>query len=239
MMRIGARAMVMAAGLGLRMRPLSLATPKPLIAVNGKAMIDYAFEHLRRDGCERAVVNVHYLPEQIEEWARRQISPAVVISDERAALLETGGGLVKALPLLGDEPFFVLNSDSFWTDAGRPALESLRAAWDGRAMDCLLLLSPIEKTVGYDGKGDFILHGGGRLTRRQGENSGALVYIGGYLVHKRLFADAPAGAFSMNVLWDRAIAAGRLHGLRHEGHWFHIGTPDAIGLAERKLRSLP
>lgn len=239
MTRIGGRAMVMAAGLGLRMRPLTLKTPKPLIAVNGQAMIDYAMAHLRRDGCERAIVNVHHLAEQIEAWAKRQVSPEIVISDERAQLLETGGGLVKALPLLGDDPFFVVNSDSFWTDAGRPALARLRDAWNGGIMDCLLLLAPVERTTGYGGKGDFILHAGGRLTRRRGETAGALVYIGGYLVHPRLFADAPQGAFSMNVLWDRAIAQGRLYGLRHEGYWFHVGTPDAIGPAEQKLRSLP
>ncbi|CAN5562165.1 nucleotidyltransferase family protein [soil metagenome] len=229
--------MVMAAGLGVRMRPLSLATPKPLIAVHGKAMIDYAFDHLRRDGCSRAVVNVHYLAGQIEAWVRRQVSPEIVISDERAALLDTGGGLVKALPLLGPDPFFVLNSDSFWTDAGEPALARLRAAWDGDRMDCLLLLAPPGRTVGYDGKGDFNLNGDGTLTRRGGEMGAALVYIGGYLVHPRLFADAPKGAFSMNILWDRAIAQGRLFGLSHDGRWFHVGTPEAIPLAERALDS--
>jgi len=234
---IGETAMVLAAGYGQRMRPLTLTRPKPLVEVAGKALIDYGFERLRAAGVSRAVVNVHYLPEQIEAWAARQKSPAITISDERGVILDTGGGVAKALPLLGEKPFFVLNSDSFWVDDGEAALDRLKAAWDDFAMDCLLLLSPLERTVGYDGTGDFIRRADGRLTRSAGAEGTPLAYIGGYLVSPRLFDDAPQGKFSMNLLWDRAIAAGRLFGLEHGGRWLHVGTPEAIRLAEAALKA--
>ena len=235
MMMTGSRAMVLAAGFGQRMRPLTLTRPKPLVEVAGKALIEHGFARLRAARVEEAVVNVHYLPDQIEAWAQRQSSPRVVISDERAAILDTGGGVAKALPLLGGAPFFVINSDSFWVDDGTPALDRLRAAWDDRTMDCLLLLSPLDRTVGYDGKGDFVRHPDGRLSRRATSEATPLAYIGGYLVAPRLFAGAPEGAFSMNLLWDKAIAAGRLFGIEHSGRWLHVGTPEAIGLAEAAL----
>lgn len=230
---VGRRAMILAAGLGLRMRPLTDHKPKPLIEVAGKPLIDYGMDRLRAAGVQKAVVNGHYLAEQIISWAKRQVSPDVVYSDEQAEILDTGGGIAKALPLLGHEPFFVLNSDSFWVDGKIPALARLRAAWDDAAMDCLLLLCPVDRTVGYDGQGDFSLGKDGRLKRQTGGS--ALAYIGGYLVHPRLFKDSPPGRFSMNLLWDRAIAQGRLHGLAHDGKWFHVGTPEAIGLAEAEL----
>lgn len=229
-------AMLLAAGLGVRMRPLTLTRPKPLIDVGGKALIDYAHDKLRQVGCENAVVNVHYLAHQIEAWAERKSAPRVAISDERAALLDTGGGIAKALPLLGRNPFFVLNCDSFWIDRGRPALSLLLEQWNDARMDCLLLLAPVEQTVGYEGRGDFFIDDVGGLSRHSGEAAG-FVYIGGYLVHPRIFANAPAGKFSMNLLWNRAIETGRLHGLVHEGTWFHVGTPDAIGEAERRLEA--
>ena len=156
MERPGSRAMVLAAGYGQRMRPLTLTRPKPLVEVAGKPLIDYGFDRLRAAGVEEAVVNVHYLPEQIEAWAKRQAAPRIVIADERAEILDTGGGVARALPRLGADPFFVINSDSFWVDDGTPALDRLRTAWDDQAMDCLLLLSPLARTVGYDGKGDFV-----------------------------------------------------------------------------------
>ena len=234
-MSVGSRAMVLAAGYGQRMRPLTLTRPKPLVEVAGRALIDYGFDRLRAAGVEEAVVNVHYLPDQIEAWAARQSAPRIVISDERGVILDTGGGVAKALPLLGDDPFFVINSDSFWVDDGTPALDRLRAAWDDRTMDCLLLLSPLDRTVGYDGKGDFTRSPDGRLARRAASEGTPLAYIGGYLVAPRLFEGAPQGAFSMNLLWDRAIASGRLHGVEHTGRWLHVGTPDAIGLAEAAL----
>jgi MurNAc alpha-1-phosphate uridylyltransferase len=227
--------MVLAAGHGVRMRPLTDSTPKPLIPVYGKPLIGYAFDRLRAARCERAVVNVHYLAGQVEAWARTQASPEIVISDERAELLDTGGGIVKALPLLGDDPFFVLNSDSFWLDGDAPALERLKSAWDDHRMDCLLLLCPIDRAIGYAGKGDFHMHLDGRLARATPKDDNALIYIGCYLVHPRLFRGAPKGKFSMNRLWDKSIAEGRLYGLAHEGRWLHVGTPESILLAAAAL----
>jgi N-acetyl-alpha-D-muramate 1-phosphate uridylyltransferase len=223
---LGSSAMVLAAGLGLRMRPLTLTRPKPLVEVAGKPLIEHAFDRLRAAQVQTAVVNVHYLADQIEAWAGSLKSPRIVISDERGEVLDTGGGISLALPHLGKEPFFVLNSDSFWQERGMP---------DDSAMDCLLLLSPLEKTIGYDGTGDFVRDTQGRLRRKTGTSGEPLAYIGGYLVHPRLFEGAPAGKYSMNVLWDRAIAKGRLHGIVHAGKWLHVGTPEAIALAEAAL----
>lgn len=237
MRRPGSHAMVLAAGFGQRMRPLTLTRPKPLVEVAGKSLIDYGFDRLRAAKVETAVVNVHYLPDQIEAWAKHQSSPRIVISDERAEILDTGGGVAHALPLLGHDPFFVINSDSFWVDDGTPALDRLRAAWDDAKMDCLLLLSPLERTVGYDGAGDFTRDRDGRLVRRAASQGTPLAYIGAYLAAPRLFDGAPQGAFSMNRLWDRAIAQGRLFGVEHTGRWLHVGTPEAIGLAEAALKA--
>jgi MurNAc alpha-1-phosphate uridylyltransferase len=235
-MRTGEKAMVLAAGFGQRMRPLTLTRPKPLIEVAGKPLIGYGFERLKAAKVETAVVNVHYLPDQIEDWAAGQAAPRIIISDERGEILDTGGGIARALPLLGEKPFFVINSDSFWVDEGEPALDRLRAAWDDDTMDCLLLLSPLARTVGYDGPGDFIRDAQGLLARRSAAQGAPLVYSGAYLVSPRLFAAAPQGKFSMNLLWDKAIAAGRLFGIEHRGRWLHVGTPEAIGLAEAALR---
>ncbi len=226
-------AMILAAGLGQRMRPLTDHTPKPLLHVNGKHVIEYGIEHLATAGVDRAVVNKHYLPDQIEAWAKTISNPKLMSSDESDAVLETGGGIVRALPLLGSDPFFVLNSDCFWTDKGTPALQRLSEAWDDAKMDCLLLLCDPKQTTGYDGDGDFVIDGNGRLIRKTHD---ALAYIGGYIVHPRLFWGVGEGKFSMNVLWNKAIAAGRLFGLKHEGHWLHVGTPDAIPKAEAYLR---
>ncbi len=236
MSKMGTSAMVLAAGLGQRMRPITLTRPKPLVEVAGKALIDHGFDRLRQAGVSTAVVNVHYLANQIEAWAARQASPRIIISDERAELLDTGGGVAKALPLLGEQPFFVINSDSFWIDGPEPALDRLRATWDDAAMDCLLLLCPLPQTVGYDGVGDFVRDRSGRLSRKAKAEGEPLAYIGAYLASPRLLADAPMGKFSMNVLWDRAIASGRLFGLSHQGLWLHVGTPDAIDLAEAALK---
>ena len=228
-------AIVLAAGLGLRMRPLTLTRPKPLVEVGGKALIDYSLDRLRAAHVTKVVVNVHYLAGQIEAWASRQAELRIVVSDERAEVLDTGGGINLALPHLGSGPFYVLNSDSFWLEKGQPALDRLCAAWDDSCMDCLLLLCPIAQTVGYDGRGDFVAADSGHLQRRSTSTREALAYIGGYLVHPRLFADAPSGKFSMNLLWDRAISDGRLHGLVHRGRWLHVGTPESIALAEAAL----
>ncbi len=224
--------MILAAGLGTRMRPLTDHTPKPLLKVANKRIIDYGLDHLHVAGVETAVVNKHFLPDQIEAWAKQISSPKIVISDETDQVLETGGGVKRALPVLGTEPFYVLNSDCFWTDHGTPALERLAQSWDNAIMDCLLLLCDPKHTTGYDGSGDFVMDAKGRL-KRQTQNG--LCFIGAYLVHPRLFENAPAGRFSMNVLWNEAIANQRLFGISHQGHWLHVGTPDAIKAAEDYL----
>jgi len=230
---IGTHAMILAAGLGLRMRPLTDHRPKPLIEVAGKPLINYGMDRLREAGVQKAVVNGHYLADQILSWSRQQAAPEAMFSDERTEILDTGGGIAKALPLLGEQPFFVLNSDSFWIEGKVPALNRLRGAWNDATMDCLLLLCHVDRTIGYDGQGDFLLGRDGRLIRQQGP--GALAYIGGYLVHPRLFAGVAVEKFSMNVLWDKAISEGRLHGIAHSGKWLHVGTPAAITLAEAEL----
>jgi N-acetyl-alpha-D-muramate 1-phosphate uridylyltransferase len=227
-------AMILAAGLGQRMRPLTNTIPKPLLRVAGKCIIDYGIDALIAAGVEQAVVNKHYLPEQIAAWAQTISKPHVILSDESDAVLETGGGILRALPLLGNAPFYVLNSDCFWTEAGTPALTRLAEAWDNARMDCLLLLCDPAQTTGYDGDGDFVMDSEGRLIRQRNR---ALAYIGGYIVHPHIFAGMSEGKFSMNVLWDKAIANSRLFGLEHRGHWLHVGTPGAIGEAEAYLQS--
>lgn len=234
-LKVGQRAMVLAAGLGTRMRPLTDVAPKPLIKVAGKPIIEYGFDRLREAGIKKAVVNVHYLPDQIINWCQSFHDPKTIISDESNTILDTGGGIAKALHLLGDDPFFVLNSDCFWIDQGEPALRRLRNFWNDEKMDCLLLLCDPARTTGYDGDGDFIVASDGKLTRQR---HGALVYIGAYLVHPRLFKLAPSGKFNMNLLWDVAIKKARLYGIAHHGHWLHVGTPDAISKAEEKLKQV-
>jgi MurNAc alpha-1-phosphate uridylyltransferase len=236
MSELGSHAMILAAGMGVRMRPLTDNRPKPLVEVNGQSLIDYAVDRLRAAGCRRAVVNVHHFSEQIEAWAGTQRDPRIAVSDERSELLDTGGGIAKALPLLGEDPFFVLNSDSLWLEGARPALARLRAAWRNDDMDCLLLLCETARAIGYAGQGDFVQAADGRLSRRPSGDQDALVYIGCYLVHPRLFHGAPKGKFSMNVLWNKAIAEGRLFGIVHDALWLHVGTPESIPLAERALR---
>ena len=234
-MKIGHTAMVLAAGFGTRMRPLTNSKPKPLIEVAGVPLIAYGFQNLVEAGVTAAVVNAHYLPEQIIAWCKFQNEPKIIVSDETDAILDTGGGIARALPLLGAEPFYVLNSDSFWIEKGQPALSRLRETWTDE-MDCLLLLCDPKNTTGYDGHGDFIRNSDGRLTRQRNSPKAGLAYIGAYLVHPRLFIDAPNGKFSMNLLWDKAIAAERLFGLEHQGHWLHVGTPESITEAEQYLK---
>ena len=234
---IGTRAMMLAAGLGTRMRPLTLTRPKPLIEVAGRSLLDRGVDALQRAGVSEVVVNKHYLADQIDGWAAARATPHIIVQDEEALILDTGGGVAKALPHLGPDPFFVLNSDSFWVDGPAPALQRMREAWNDATMDCLLLLARKNRSTGFDGPGDFDMDDTGRLTRRSGETA-EHVYAGAYLVHPRLFRDAPEGAFSMNELWNRALAEGRLHGLVHDGWWLHVGTPGAIALAEDKLRQL-
>jgi MurNAc alpha-1-phosphate uridylyltransferase len=228
-------AIILAAGYGKRMMPLSATTPKPLITVAGKPMIDYGYEKLAADGVSRIVVNAHYLAARIHAWAAAKSAPPVIVSDE-PELLDTGGGVANAKAYLRDEPFFILNGDSFWLDGcARPALERLRAAFTPGDTDAVLLLSTPAQAVGYDGDGDFILGPDGRLTR--GKGHAALAFAGCQIVAPALFDDVPQGAFSTNFLWDRAIAAGRLRGIVHDGIWLHVGTPQAIALAESRIRA--
>jgi MurNAc alpha-1-phosphate uridylyltransferase len=226
-------AMVLAAGLGKRMRPLTDDRPKPMVEVAGKPLVDHALDKLAEAGIGKAVVNVHYLPDSLEAHLRERRTPQVTVSDERELLLETGGGMVKAADLLPD-PFFSVNSDNIWTDGVLDAFTTLSVAWDPARMDALLLLVPHEGARNARYKGDFELGADGRLTRRQGEHA-SYIFTGIQLVAKRLLRDAPRGPFSTNLLWDRAIGEGRLYGAHHHGHWFEVGTPDAIAPTEAAL----
>jgi MurNAc alpha-1-phosphate uridylyltransferase len=217
------------------MRPVTEHIPKPLVTVGGKALIDYGLDHLAAAGVESAIVNVHYLPDAVERHVALRQRPRIIVSDERAKLLGTGGGVLKALPDLGDAPFFHLNSDSIWIDGVRPNLERLTEAFDPTAMDGLLLLAPATASIGYAGRGDFAMGTDGRLRRRAEREVVPFVYAGVALLSPGLFAGAPAGEFSLNTLFDRAIETGRLHGLRLEGLWIHIGTPEAIAEAEAAI----
>ena len=228
-------AMVLAAGLGKRMRPLTNTIPKPLVAVGGRALIDHALDRLVRAGVETAVVNVHYLADQIQAHVRRRCSPVIIISDERGELLETGGGVKRALPLLGRNPFFVLNSDSLWIEGGKSNLALMQEAWDPDRMDILLLVAACAESLGYEGRGDFVMSGSGRLNRRGEREEAPLVYAGVAILKPHLFDDTPEGAFSLNRVFDRAILMDRLYGLSLDGQWLHVGTPEAIVAAEKRL----
>jgi MurNAc alpha-1-phosphate uridylyltransferase len=228
-------AMVLAAGFGQRMRPLTDNVPKPLVKVAGKPLLDHVLDRLADAGVTRAVVNVHYLAEQIERHLATRVRPQIIISDERGVLLDTGGGVVKALPLIGDAPFFHINSDTIWIDSVQPNLTRLAEHFDAATMDGLLLLAPGAGSIGYAGRGDFTMAPDGRLQARPERDVAPFVYAGAAILSPRLFDGAPQGAFSLTRLFARAIAAGRLHGLRLEGLWMHVGTPEAIAEAEAAI----
>ncbi len=228
-------AMVLAAGLGNRMRPLTDALPKPLVRLGGRPLIDHVLDRIAAAGVARAVVNVHYLAGQLVTHLALRTSPEIVVSDESELLLDTGGGVKRALPQLGSEPFLIHNSDSVWIDAGAPNLARLFRAWRADRMDCLMLLAPVETSIGYTGSGDFLLDAEGRITRRVKGQRVPFVFTGVSLAHPRLFADSPDGAFSLNQLWDRAIAVNRVYGLTLDGIWMHVGDPVALERAERQL----
>jgi MurNAc alpha-1-phosphate uridylyltransferase len=228
-------AMVLAAGLGERMRPLTDRMPKPLVPVAGKPLIDHVLDRLAAAGVVRAVVNVHYLADMIERHLKSRTRPQIVISDEREKLLNTGGGVVKALGAIGGEPFIHVNSDTIWIDSVKPNLERLAEAFDVAAMDALLLLAPVSTSIGYPGRGDFTMAADGRLTWRGERDIVPFVYAGAAILQPALFKDSPDGAFSLTTLFQRAEAAGRLHGLRLEGVWMHVGTPEAIKDAEAAI----
>jgi MurNAc alpha-1-phosphate uridylyltransferase len=226
------KAMVLAAGLGLRMRPLTETMPKPLVAVAGQPLLDHVLDKLAAAHVDEAVVNVHYLPDMIIDHVKSRTAPKITISDERDQVLGTGGGVVKALPLLGDAPFYHLNADTMWIDGVRPNLARLAENFDPAKMDILLLMAPTANSIGYSGKGDYEMRPDGTLRRRKENQVVPFVYAGVAIISPAIFAGAPDGEFSLTRLFDRANAAERLYGLRMDGVWMHVGTPDAVRAAE-------
>lgn len=228
------KAMVLAAGLGTRMRPLTDAMPKPMVPFHGKPLIDHVLDRLGDAGFEDAIVNVHYFADLLEAHVKaRKASPRITVSDERDALLDTGGGVVRAFPLFNNEPFLIHNSDCVWIEGLSSNLARLRAAWNPDTMDSLMLVTLGATSIGYDGHGDFEMDPEGRLKRRREGIEAPFAFTGVSIAHPRLFENAPSGRFSLNVLWDRAIAKGRLFGIRLDGTWMHIGTPEAVRDAEQ------
>lgn len=233
------RAMIMAAGLGTRMRPLTNDRPKPLVTVAGKALIDHDLDRLVAAGVKRAVVNLHYKADMLKAHLAGRRDIEIAWSDESGELLGTGGGVARALPLFGGKPFFILNSDSIWVEGVSSALGRMIQMWNPDRMDGLLLMASMVTAMGYEGRGDFVLDAEGRVARPDGDAVTPFAYPGVQIVHPRMFADAPQGAFSTNILWDRAIAAQRLFGTRLDGVWIHVGTPQARDEAEAYLAKLP
>jgi MurNAc alpha-1-phosphate uridylyltransferase len=230
-------AMIMAAGLGKRMRPLTATRPKPLIQVAGQALLDHVLERLRAAGVKKVVVNVHYLADSVEaHLATRPHGLEIVISDERSLLMETGGGLVKAAPVIDCDPFLSVNSDNYWVDGPADTLRLLASQWNDERMDALLLLVPLARAENHRGMGDFHMERTGRLRRRERSHVAPFVFTGIQMVSKRLLRDAPEGPFSTNILWNRAIEEGRCYGAVHQGLWFDVGTPKSIELTEAALQ---
>jgi MurNAc alpha-1-phosphate uridylyltransferase len=227
-------AMILAAGLGLRMRPLTLERPKPLVRVAGRTLLDHALDRLDEAGIGTVVVNTHYKPEMIERHLAERASPRTVLSPE-PELLETGGGVRRALPHLGDGPFVTVNSDALWLDGPSRALDRLARAWDPARMDVLLLLHPTVAAVGFEGPGDFRMDPDGKVHRRPAGLLAPFVFAGVQVTTAAAYADMPDGPFSNNLVWDRALARERLYGVRHDGLWFHVGTPDAIPEVEVRM----
>jgi MurNAc alpha-1-phosphate uridylyltransferase len=227
------KAMVLAAGLGVRMRPLTDRMPKPLVPVAGRPLLDHVLDKLGDAGVGEAVVNVHYLPDQIIEHVAARIRPRVIISDERNEVLGTGGAIVKALPLLGHAPFFHVNADTLWIDGVRPNLARLAETFEPSRMDILLLMAPTTSSIGYGGRGDYGMLADGALRKRREHQVVPFVYAGAAIMSPSLFADAPKGEFSLTKMFDRANEQERLFGLRLDGVWMHVGTPDAVQAAEQ------
>ena len=230
--------MVLAAGLGKRMRPLTETVPKPLIEVGGQTMLDRALDRLAAFGIAEVAVNSHYLGERIESHLAARPGPRTTVSREKI-LLDTGGGVVNALDRLGDLPFFVINADIAWLDGPTPALERLAQGWDDTAMDALMLMHRCVAAHGYDGRGDYFMDADGALHRRAARDVSPYVFTGVQILHPRLFEDAPKGPFSLNLLYDRAQSAERLFGIVHDGEWFHVGTPAALKTADDRLLGRP
>lgn len=236
---VPAVAMVMAAGLGKRMRPLTASKPKPLVKVAGKPLLDHVLERLRDAGVRKVVVNVHYLADALEaHLAASAGGLEVAVSDERELLLETGGGLVRAQDMIDCDPFLAVNSDNLWVDGPADTLKLLASHWDGARMDALLLLVPHARAFNHSGLGDFHMDRTGRIRRRGRSKVAPFVYTGVQIVSKALLRDAPQGPFSTNLLWDRAITEGRCYGAVHQGLWFDVGSPPAIPATEQVLANV-
>lgn len=232
-------AMVLAAGFGKRLRPLTNDTPKPLIPVAGTTMLDRALNALVASGIRKAVVNMHYLGEQIADHCAQRTDIGCVISDERDAILETGGGTVKALPLLGGEPFLLVNADTFWVDFGVPTIDQMAASFDESKMDILLLLCRKQDATGHSGGSDFLIDSEQRLARAQRDDPEGVIYAGAAIYAPSIFVGARRDSHSLNIYFDKAIATGRLFGhVLEDGHWFTVGTPDGLVAVEEKLKSL-
>ena len=228
-------AFVLAAGLGTRMRELTASIPKPMVPLNGIPLIDRVLNGIADAGIPRAVVNVHYCADVLEAHLANRKRSKITISDERGVLLDTGGGVMKAWPLLKSGPFLIHNSDSVWIEGVGRNLDRLCAAFDPAVMDTLMLLAPISTSIGYDGAGDFNMDASGRLSRREAGRQTPFVFAGVSIAHPRLFDGAPSGKFSLNQVWDTAIDNGRLFGMRLDGVWMHVGTPEAVAEAERRM----
>jgi MurNAc alpha-1-phosphate uridylyltransferase len=226
-------AMVLAAGMGKRMRPLTDTIPKPLVRLKGKPLIDHVLDRIAAAGIEHAIVNVHHYADKLEAHLAGRKRPRITISDERGVLLDTGGGVVKALPKLGPNPFLIHNSDSVWIEGIGSNLARLIAAWDPSRMDSLMLVAIGATSLGYEGHGDFNMTPDGLIARRTEHREAPFVFTGVSIAHPRLFEGAPQGRFSLNALWDRAIERGRLYGVRLDGMWMHVGTPEAVQEAEK------
>lgn len=226
--------MVLAAGLGTRMRPITNILPKPLVSVAGRTLLDRGLDALAAAGVDAAVINVHWLPDRIIAHVSGREAPSILISDERDELLDSAGGIVKALPELGDEPFFVLNADTFWIDGGDPNLARLARLWDDRRMDFLLMLARPEQATGHEAGTDFVLGDDGRLAWGKGAADG-LIYAGAFIVHPRVFSGVAPGKSSLIPLFRKAIEAGRMFGMVMTGHWITVCTPEAIPAAERAV----
>jgi len=231
------RAMVLAAGLGTRMRPLTNKMPKPMIEVGGKPLLDHMLDRLADAGVETAIVNVHHFADQIERHLATRTRPRIVVSDERKHLLGTGGAVVKALRELGEAPFYHVNADTIWIDGVKPNISRLADAFNPTTMDALLLLAPTTGSIGYAGRGDFAMAPDGRLRRRGERDVSPFVYAGAAILTPALFAGVPQGESSLTPLFERAAETGRLHGLRLEGLWMHVGTPDAVVAAEAAIEA--
>ncbi|SKA03385.1 nucleotidyltransferase family protein [Consotaella salsifontis] len=230
-------AMMLAAGLGKRMRPITSTIPKPLIEVGQKSLIDYGLDALSRNGVSKVVVNVHYMADLMQAHLKKRKDMEIVVSDEREKLLDSGGGIVKALPLLGEEPFFVINADTFWIDGYRDNLDLLADLWDPEKMDILLLIATMEQASGYEGRGDFAMDVEGRLKRVKERTMSPFIYAGAALFKPEVFDGYQANPFSLNRIFDTAIDSDRLFGARLDGLWITVGTPEAVHMAEARLRS--